>query len=82
MRWVGILTTVPSSWVFVRPMSLHKLSTHYRGRQAAPAVRVSLKGEVVVFLPSAAMLKNPGTPVFLEPGRNQAERQTRPCPCH
>ena len=62
-------------------MSLHKLSTHYRGRQAAPAVRVSLKGEVVVFLPSAAMLKNPGTPVFLEPGRNQAERQTRPCPC-
>lgn len=55
-------------------MSLHKLSTHYRGRQAAPAVRVSLKGEAVVFLPSAAMLKNPGTPVFLEPGRNQAEK--------
>lgn len=51
------------------------LSTRYRGRQAAPAVRGSLKGEA--FLPSAAMLRNPGTPVFLEPGRNQAEKADR-----
>lgn len=68
---------MPSSWVFVRPMSLHTLSTRYRDRQAAPAVRVSLKGEVMVFLPSAAMLRNPGTPVFLEPGRNEAEKADR-----
>lgn len=58
-------------------MSLHTLSTRYRDRQAAPAVRVSLKGEVMVFLPSAAMLRNPGTPVFLEPGRNEAEKADR-----
>lgn len=68
---------MPSSWVFVRPMSLHTLSTRYRDRQAAPAVRVSLKGEVMVFLPSAVMLRNPGTPVFLEPGRNEAEKADR-----